>query len=306
MNQPQLVGGQAVLEGVMMRCQDRIAIACRRSDNSISLISEQVTPLARRYPVLGWPVLRGAVVFFESLIIGVRALNLSAAEALHEEGEEIESWQSFLVVLLGLGLGVALFFILPTYLARLAPQGLHPVVLNLVEGLFRLAIFLLYLFLVTRWSEMKRVFAYHGAEHKAIFCFEAGEPLRVEKAQQYSTLHPRCGTSFLLLVMVLSILLFSFFGWPSLLQRIATRLLLLPLVAGLSYEVIRLTARSRSPLLNLLVRPGLWLQRMTTAEPDNGQVEVALCALKAVLSPEMPEAAPENITVDCPGVNSNV
>ncbi|NMD41691.1 MAG: DUF1385 domain-containing protein [Firmicutes bacterium] len=304
MTQPQLVvGGQAVLEGVMMRCQDRIAIACRRSDNSISLIAERVTPLAGRFPVLGWPVLRGAVIFFESLLIGVRALNLSAAEALQEEGEEIRSWQSFLVVLLGLGLGIVLFFILPTYLARLMPGGLHPVGLNLVEGLIRLAVFLLYLYLVTRWSEMKRVFAYHGAEHKAIFCFEGGGPLQVEKAQQYSTLHPRCGTSFLLIVMVLSILLFSFFGWPPLAQRIAIRLLLLPLVAGLSYELIRLTARSRSPLLKLIVQPGLWLQKMTTGEPDNGQVEVALCALKAVLGPE---GAAESIEGHCPGVNSSV
>lgn len=303
MNKPQLVGGQAVLEGVMMRHHDRMAIACRRGDNSISLISERVTPLARRFPVLGWPLLRGAVVFFESLVTGVRAINLSAAEVLQEEGEEIQGWQTFLVVLLGLGLGVALFFILPTYLAKLVPQTLHPIILNFIEGLIRLAIFLSYLFLVTRWGEMKRFFAYHGAEHKAIFCFEAGEPLLVEKAQRYRTLHPRCGTSFLLIVMVLSILLFSFFGWPSLPQRIALRLLLLPLVAGLSYEAIRLTARSNSPLLRFLVVPGLWLQRLTTSEPDNGQVEVALCALKAVLDPEGERS---ETGCGCSGVKSNV
>lgn len=303
MKKPQLVGGQAVLEGVMMRHRDQMAIACRRSDNSIGLISEKVTPLAGRYPILGWPVLRGAVIFFESLVTGVRALNLSAAEVLQEEGEEMQSWQSFLVVLLGLGLGVALFFILPTYLAKLVPQDLHPIILNLIEGLIRLAIFLAYLFLVTRWSEMKRFFGYHGAEHKAIFCFEAGEPLHVERAQRYSTLHPRCGTSFLLIVMVLSILLFSFFGWPSLLQRIALRLILLPLVAGLSYEAIRLTARSSFPPLRLFVVPGMWLQRMTTSEPDNGQVEVALCALKAVLDPDRKQ---EEYWGGAPGVKNNV
>lgn len=300
MKKAQLVGGQAVLEGVMMRHRDRMAIACRRGDNSIHLISEVVTPLARRFPALGWPILRGAVVFFESLITGVRALNLSAAEALQDEGEEMQGWHTFLVVLLGLGLGVALFFILPTYLAKLVPQSLHPIILNFVEGLIRLAIFLAYLFLVTRWGEMKRFFAYHGAEHKAIFCFEAGDPLQVERAQRYRTLHPRCGTSFLLIVMVMSILLFSFFGWPSLPQRIALRLLLLPLVAGLSYEVIRLTARSSSPLLQLLVAPGLWLQRLTTSEPDNGQVEVALCALKAVLEPEIEPSVNSH-----PGAESN-
>ena len=135
MEKPQLVGGQAVLEGVMMRHHDQIAIACRRGDNSISLISEKTVPLASRFPILGWPILRGAVAFFESLIIGVRALNLSAAEVLQEEGEEMQDWQAFLVVLLGLGLGIALFFVLPTYLAKLVPQHWHPVILNLVEGL---------------------------------------------------------------------------------------------------------------------------------------------------------------------------
>ncbi len=285
MTRPQLVGGQAVLEGVMMRYRDRVAIACRRGDNSISLISEEKIPLARRFPPLGWPILRGMVSFFESLIIGVRALNLSAAEVLEEEGEEMQGWQTFLVVLLGLALGVGLFFILPTWVAGFLPPHLHPIVLNLAEGLLRLAIFLAYLYLVTRWSEMKRFFAYHGAEHKAVFCYEAGVPLEVGEAQQYSTHHPRCGTSFLLIVMVLSILIFSFFGWVSLWQRIIIRLLMLPLVAGISYEAIRLTARSRSPLFQLISLPGLWLQNLTTSEPDNGQVEVALCALKAVLEP---------------------
>lgn len=303
MEKPQLVGGQAVLEGVMMRHHDRIAIACRRGDNSISLISEKTVPLASRFPILGWPILRGAVAFFESLIIGVRVLNLSAAEVLQEEGEEMQDWQAFLVVLLGLGLGIALFFVLPTYLAKLVPQHWHPVILNLVEGLIRLAIFLAYLFLVTRWSEMKRFFAYHGAEHKAIFCFEAGDPLQVESAQRYSTLHPRCGTSFLFIVMVLSILLFSLFGWPPLPQRIAIRLILLPLVAGISYEAIRLTARSSSPLLRLFTVPGLWLQRMTTNEPDNGQLEVALCALKAVLDPGRGQ---DEYCGNSPGVSNNV
>lgn len=289
MTRPQWVGGQAVLEGVMMRYCDRVAIACRRSDNSISLISEEKIPLARRFPLLGWPILRGMVSFFESLIIGVRALNLSAAEALEEEGEEMQGWQTFLVVLLGLALGVGLFFILPTWVAGFLPLHLHPVVLNLAEGLLRLAIFLVYLYLVTRWSEMKRFFAYHGAEHKAVFCYEAGAPLEVGEAQQYSTHHPRCGTSFLLIVMVLSILIFSLFGWVSLWQRIIIRLLMLPLVAGVSYEAIRLTARSSSPLLRLISLPGLWLQNLTTSEPDNGQVEVALCALKAVLERDISE-----------------
>ncbi len=285
----QWVGGQAVIEGVMMRYRDRMAIACRRSDNGISLILEEKVPLSGRCPPLGWPILRGMVSFFESLVVGVRAINLSAAEALEGEGEQMQGWQTFLVVLLGLMLGVGLFFILPTWLAGFLPEYLHPVMLNLAEGLIRLAIFLTYLYLVTRWGEMKRLFGYHGAEHKAVFCYEAGDPLEIEKAQQYSTHHPRCGTSFLLIVMVLSILLFSFFGWVSLWQRITIRLLMLPLVAGISYEAIRLTASSRLRLLRPITLPGLWLQNLTTSEPDNSQVEVALCALKAVLESEEPE-----------------
>lgn len=304
MTKPQLVGGQAVLEGVMMRCREHTAIACRRSDNSISLILEKRIPLSRRCPPLGWPILRGMVSFFESLIVGVRAINLSAAEALEGEGEQMQGWQTFLVVLLGLALGVGLFFILPTWLAGYLPAHLHSVVLNLAEGLLRLAIFLAYLYLVTRWSEMKRLFAYHGAEHKAVFCYEAGDPLEIGKAQQYSTHHPRCGTSFLLIVMVLSILLFSLFGWVSLWQRIVIRLLMLPLVAGISYEAIRLTASSPLPLLRLVTLPGLWLQNLTTSEPDNSQVEVALCALKAVLEPG---AEGKNILCNStPVVTSNV
>ena len=283
----QRVGGQAVLEGVMMRCCDWMAIACRRDDDSISLILENKVPLARRFSPLGWPILRGIVSFFESLFLGMHALNLSAAEVLEEEGEELKGWQTFIVVSLGLLLGVGLFFILPTWLAGFFPSYWHPVILNLGEGLIRLAIFLAYLYLVTRWGEMKRFFAYHGAEHKAVFCHEAGVPLEVGEAQRYSTHHPRCGTSFLLIVMVLSILVFSLFGWVSLWQRIIIRLLMLPLLAGISYEAIRLTARSRSPLLRILTLPGLWLQNLTTNEPDNGQVEVALCALKAVLEPHL-------------------
>ncbi len=304
MKSRQWVGGQAVLEGVMMRYRDHMAIACRRSDNSISLVLEKRVPLSMRCSPLGWPILRGMVSFFESLIIGVRAINLSAAEALEGEGEQMQGWQTTLVVLLGLALGVGLFFILPTWLAGFLPVSLHPVVFNLAEGLIRLAIFLTYLYLVTRWGEMKRLFAYHGAEHKAVFCYEAGDLLEIGKAQQYSTHHPRCGTSFLLIVMVASILLFSLFGWVSLWQRIAVRLLMLPLVAGISYEAIRLTAGSRLQLLRLITLPGLWLQNLTTGEPDNGQVEVALCALKAVLEPEV--VGKDHLCVTKPAVINNV
>lgn len=279
---PQLVGGQAVLEGVMMRCGSKMAIACRRSDNTIGLYQEQFFPLANRYPILGWPFIRGAVSFIESLVLGVRALNISAAEALSEEGEELKGWHTFLMVFLGLALGVGLFFILPTFLAGFLPP-LPPVLLNLIEGFIRLTIFIAYMFLITRWGDVQRVFQYHGAEHKVIFCHEDQTALQFDKIKGYSTRHPRCGTSFILIVMVISIFLFSLFGWLSLWQRIVLRLTLLPAIAAISYEVLRLTAKSRFPLVRLIAVPGLWLQRLTTIEPDEGQIEVAVKALQAVL-----------------------
>ena len=279
------VGGQAVLEGVMMRYQDRMAIACRRDDNSISIHSETIKPLAKKYPVLGWPIIRGAVAFFEALVLGVRALNISAAEALADDEEEITAWQTFLTVVLGLGLGVGLFFILPTYLVRFLPAW-PPIWLNLIEGMIRLTIFVSYIVLISRWGDIKRFFQYHGAEHKVIYGYEHNHTFDLNHINNFSTRHPRCGTSFILTVMVVSIILFSFFGWPDLAQRIVLRLSLLPLVAGLSYEAIRYSAKSSSPLVRVMVAPGLWLQRLTTLEPDKSQLEVALSALKAVLEHE--------------------
>lgn len=287
MSAPQLVGGQAVLEGVMMRCGTRMAIACRRGDNSIGLHQENLSLLAKRYPIMGRPFVRGAVSFVESLVLGIRALNISAAEAFTGEGEELKGWHTGLMVFLGLTLGVSLFFVLPTFLARFIPP-LPPVLLNLSEGLIRLSIFIGYIFLITRWRDVKRVFQYHGAEHKAIFCYEDSGLLQVDTIKRYSTRHPRCGTSFILIVMVISILLFSLFGWPSLPLRVLIRLALLPVIAGIAYELIRLTGKSKSPFVRMIAAPGLWLQRLTTVEPDEGQIEVAATALQAVLidSPE--------------------
>ncbi len=275
----------------MMRYRNRIAVACRRSDDTIGVHREALTPLAQRYPLLGWPIIRGAVTFFESLFIGVRALNISASEALAEEEEELTGWHTFLMVVLGLGLGVVLFFILPTYLVRFLPPW-PPLVLNLIEGMVRLLVFLSYIYLITRWGDIQRFFQYHGAEHKVIFGYENGETRNLDRISTFSTCHPRCGTSFILTVMVVSIVLFSFFGWPSLGQRIVLRLLLLPLIAGISYEAIRYSATSNSKLVRIITAPGLWLQRLTTREPDRNQIEVALCALKAVLDPsEIKETA---------------
>lgn len=279
------IGGQAVIEGVMMRHKNTMAIAVRTPDDEISLYKETLFPAAEKFPVLKLPVLRGVVAFIESLVLGVRALTISANKALPEEEEEdLTAFQLTLTVFLAILLAVVLFFLLPTllvrYLASLLPQ--HPVLLNLTEGVIRLVIFFSYLLLVSRMKDVRRVFEYHGAEHKTISCFEAGEPLVLANVRKYSTLHPRCGTSFLLLVMAVSILLFSFFGWPSLPRRLLLRLLLLPVVAGVSYELIQLAGRFS--FFRYLTAPGIWLQRLTTREPDDDQLAVAIKAVETVLA----------------------
>ncbi|MBS4021084.1 MAG: DUF1385 domain-containing protein [Dethiobacter sp.] len=288
------VGGQAVIEGVMMRCRNRLSIAVRKPDTEILLHEEELRTAGERWPVLKLPVLRGMVAFIEALALGIRALTFSANHALEEEEEELSGWQLTLVMAVSLLLGIALFFFLPTVLVRLVAgeRTGRPLFLNLFEGGIRITIFLTYIFAISRLKDVQRVFQYHGAEHKAIFCYEAKEPLTVDNARRFSPLHPRCGTSFLLLVMAVSILLFSFFGWPNLLQRLILRLALLPLVAGISYEIIRLAGRYR--VFCWLTSPGLWLQRLTTREPDDGQLEVAIAALKAVVT-EKQTGAPENV-----------
>lgn len=289
-----MVGGQAVIEGVMMRCGSKIAIAVRQTPDNIVVIKENYLSLSERFPVLKLPVLRGMVAFIESLVLGVRTLSKSADLALQEEEEELKGWELPLTVAFSLMLGVGLFILLPTFLMRfIAGSGpvVSPIILNLGEGVLRLSIFMTYILLISRWSEVERIFGYHGAEHKAIACYEAGCQLTMDNVRPFSPLHPRCGTSFILIVMLVSILLFSFFGWPSLLQRVLTRLLLLPIVAGVSYEAIRWAGRSKSPLVRIISAPGLALQKFTTREPKEDQIEVGIRALRAVMENEGEEEA---------------
>lgn len=280
------VGGQAVIEGVMMRHMNRLSIAVRKPDREIFIHQEKLFPVGQKYPLLKLPILRGMVAFVEALVLGTRALTISANQALPEEEEELTGWQLTLTVLVALLLGISLFFFLPTVLVRLLAGNVtaQPLLLNLLEGGVRIAIFLSYIFIISRFGDIQRVFQYHGAEHKVISCYEAGEEPTVDNARKYSSLHARCGTSFLLLVMAVSILMFSFFGWPGLLQRLILRLSLLPLVAGISYEIIQLAGRYR--FFCYLTAPGLWLQRLTTREPDDRQLEVAVQALQSVLRHE--------------------
>lgn len=278
-------GGQAVIEGVMIRGPEGIAVAVRRPDGSISVRRRPYRPLTRAHRLLGLPLVRGAVALYEALVLGIDALLFSANEVAAAEDEKLGRGEMVGTLLLSVALVVALFIVLPTWLVSLLdPLGLGPSVHNLIEGLLRLLILLAYVASIARMNDIRRVLEYHGAEHKVIHALEQGDQLTVAAVRPYPILHPRCGTSFLLLVALISVVLFSFFGWPGFWQRILVRLALLPVVAGVAYEFLRASARSRSPLWRPVIAPGLWLQRFTTREPDDQQIEVAIRALEAVLA----------------------
>lgn len=287
MSRPFRYGGQALIEAVMMRGKDHLAIAVRKPGGEIHVKCDPINPTINRFFLFKWPFFRGIFAFFDSLILGIQALTYSANQAGLEEEEELSGFHLFLVLLTSLGFAILLFFIAPTLAVRLiSGTTKNPIVLNLFEGLIRLLIFFIYIVAISRLRDIQRVFAYHGAEHKTVHCYEAGRPLEVAEARAFSTLHPRCGTSFLLIVMVVSILVFSFLGWPSLLWRILSRLILLPLVAGISYEIIRLAGEYPDGPVAVLTAPGLFLQKFTTREPDDSMLEVAIAALKTVLEAE--------------------
>lgn len=280
------VGGQAVIEGVMMRDAAKTATAVRLPNGEIAVETHPVTSIRDRYHVLNLPLIRGSVIMVESLVIGMRALSFSA-QAAGEEDEQMTKKEIALTILFALVLASVLFIVIPTGAAHLAAAYTNdPIVFNLIEGGIRLAVFLLYIWGISWMGGIRRVFQYHGAEHKTIHCYEAGEALTVENVQKFPRLHPRCGTNFLLIVMVIAIVFHVFFGWPDLWLRILSRLAVLPVVAGVSYEIIRFAGRSENRIVRILITPGLWLQYLTTRPPDDEMVEVAIESLKAVLPPE--------------------
>ncbi len=283
---PLMVGGQAVLEGVMMRNAGKVATAVRVADGHIETEVRDVNSVADRFPILKKPFLRGVVALGESLMLGLRSLSYSAKMA-GEEDEQLSDGELAGTMAIAFALAAVLFVAIPTWATRFFHTIFDsPVALNLAEGGLRLAIFLGYLLAISRMEGIYRVFQYHGAEHKTIHAYEAGGPLTVERVQACSRFHPRCGTSFLLIVMLVSIFVFAFLGWPDLLTRVVSRVALLPVVAGISYEFIRLAARSKNSAVRLLTLPGLWLQRLTTNPPEDGMVEVAIASLAAVLPEE--------------------
>ena len=278
------VGGQAVIEGVMMQNGDRIAVAVRRqSDNEI--LVRNLPARSRFQRIDRIPFLRGLFRLYDMLSLGLRALNLSTHLAFPEE-EQLGRSGTFFTFLFAIAVAVGAFIVLPLYLTH-SISGLrlgNSVLFNLVEGFIRLAFFFLYLVVISRMKEIHRVFQYHGAEHKVVYTYEADEPLTVENAKKHTTLHPRCGTAFLMTVFVIAILIFSLAGNPTLWVKIVSRLLLLPVVAGVSYEALRFTARNYDRWgVRLLAQPGLALQRLTTAEPTDEMLEVALAALNRTL-----------------------
>ncbi len=285
-------GGQAVIEGVMMRGSSKVSTAIRKPDGEILVDKRDVNSITRIIPFLKLPLLRGVVALVESLVLGIQMLMFSANQSMEEE-EELSPIELTATLTISIGLFVLLFIVVPNLLAVVTKRYIEQILMvNLVEGLIRVGIFLIYLYSVSRIKEIQRVFQYHGAEHKVINTYEAGEELTVENSRAYSRFHPRCGTSFLFLVMILSIFFFSLLGEQSILMRIVTRILLLPALAGISYEAIKFAGRnSRNFLVRLVIQPGLWLQRLTTLEPDDSQLEVAIEALKDVLAREAEEPA---------------
>jgi uncharacterized protein YqhQ len=286
------VGGQAVLEGVMMRSPGNWAVAVRTPAGVIAKVTRPIDSAMARHRWMRLPIVRGVVALGESLAIGFRALAISANYAAQEEGQEGEEVEQELsrgalifAFAIAIGFAVALFKVTPGLITEALPikSGGWFVI---VEGLIRVSIFVVYLSLISLLPDLRRVFQYHGAEHKAINAYEAGEELDPETVQRYSLIHPRCGTAFLLWVMVIAVFVFAFFGRPAWYWLIATRVLLLPIIAGLAYEVIRFAGKHQNRVVMTVLAPGLWLQRLTTREPSLEQLEVSIRALQEVLELE--------------------
>ena len=292
------IGGQAVIEGVMMRGPEKVATAVRTPDKKIELDIRPVNSISDRFPILKKPMLRGCVSLGESLVMGLRSLSYSAQMA-GEEDEQLTDKELAGTIVFAFVMAAVLFVAIPTGAAKLFHFITEdPVFLNLMEGALRLLIFVGYIGAMSLMKDIQRVFQYHGAEHKTIACFEAGEALTVENVKKHTRLHKRCGTSFLLIVMLVSIFVFAFLGWPDLWLRILSRVILLPVVAGISYEIIKLSAISDNCVLGWAIKPGLWLQYMTTREPDDDMIEVAIESAKAVLPEDKIPAGTANYIQD--------
>ena len=290
-----LVGGQAVMEGVMMRAPHSYCVAVRQPSGAIVTDEMPVGKVSEKYPLFKYPILRGMGTLGQAMYLGIKALRYSANVALEEEEagkpkQEISPWIMGLNLALSLAFFIFLYKFVPLYLTTLlekwfpAIQG--RIAFNLTDGVIRMLIFLAFLYGISRWKDIRRVFEYHGAEHKVVFNYESGRPVTVENARSFTTLHPRCGTSFLLVVMVIAIGVYALIPFEGFLLKFLFRILLLPLIAGISYELIRFAAKHRGSFLAALTVPGLWLQRITTQPPADDQLAVAIRALEGAMALE--------------------
>ncbi|MBM3728873.1 MAG: DUF1385 domain-containing protein [Acidobacteria bacterium] len=305
-----LVGGQAVMEGVMMRAPHSYCIAVRKPDGSVVTEEAPLEKVSEKYPIFKKPVIRGVGVLGQAMKLGVKALQFSANVALEAENgaktgaqteapekpgkakgpTQISSWAMTLNVLFSVGFFIVLYKFVPLWatewIRKSVPAVENRILFNLTDGLIRIAIFVSFLWLISRWNDIRRMFEYHGAEHKVVFNFESGKPVTVPNAQSFVTWHPRCGTSFLIVVMIISMFFYALMPFDSFWGKMLTRILALPLIAGLSYEMIRYAARKRGSFLAMLTAPGLWLQRITTQAPTDSQAEVAIIALDGAMALE--------------------
>jgi uncharacterized protein YqhQ len=288
--QQHFYGGQAVLEGVMMRGRDHWAVAVRKPAGEMHIEGHDIDSIAKRYRAFRWPGLRGVIALGQALSIGIKALTISANQSAEEE-EKLTPRQMAFSMAIALVIFIGIFVVFPAVVSNLAKGRVESgILLNVAEGVFRVLLFLGYLWLIGRMREIRRVFEYHGAEHKTIAAYENQAGLEPDSVDRFSTLHVRCGTNFLLIVMILTIFVFALFGTPSLGWRIGSRLLAIPIIAGIAFELLRLGARyHRSPVMRALMAPGLWLQKITTKPPAEDQIEVAIASFRKVLA--MEEAA---------------
>ena len=293
-----LVGGQAVLEGVMMRSPHAWAIACRKPSGEVATHSEPLERLSEKHKWMGWPVLRGVMTLGHAMTLGFRALKFSANVALDElqptepdkKKIEISGWVAAVNIVFSVGFFIFMYKFIPllaaTELKRVNPIFGEQIIFNVVDGVIRIGLFLLFIWGVSRMPDIHRVFEYHGAEHKTVYAFESGGPMSISAVQKYTTYHPRCGTSFLMTVMLMSIVVYTVIPVTTFWARFAVRIALLPVIAGLSYEIIRFAAKHRGSLFALMTAPGLWLQRITTQPPSDDQAQCAIAALDEAMSLE--------------------
>jgi uncharacterized protein YqhQ len=292
-----LVGGQAVMEGVMMRAPHSYCVAVRRPSGEIVTEEQAIERVSEKYPWFKLPILRGLGMLGQAMTLGYRALKFSANTALHDETKpaceptvQVSSWMMTANLVFSLGFFIFLYKFVPLFLAtrlgKSVPALSGRFATNMTDGLIRIAIFLTFLFLISRMKDIRRVFEYHGAEHKVVFNFESRQPLSIDNAQKFVTFHPRCGTSFLLVVMVISMIVYALLPFDSFAAKFLGRIALLPLITGLSYELIRFAAKRQGTVMGLLTAPGLWLQRITTQPPDDSEVAVAIHALEGAMTLE--------------------